>query len=128
MLWVLYSGYLWLIVGLALDGLAGLGAVPPYPALHALSVGAIGVFTLGMMARVTLGHTGRVMAASRLTVGAFVLANAAALVRVLLPMLAPGQYGLWLDLSAGLWMLAFGLFLGIYGPMLVAPRADGRPG
>lgn len=128
MLAVLYAGYLWIIAGLALDGLAGLGLFTPYPALHALTVGGIGVFTLGMMARVTLGHTGRAMRASRLTVAAFALINAAALVRVLMPLVAPGRYAVWLDLSGGLWMFAFGCFLWVYGPMLVRPRADGRPG
>lgn len=128
MLWVLYSGYLWLILGLALNGLAHLGLTPPFPALHALTVGTIGVFALGMMSRVTLGHTGRAMQAPRLMVGAFVLINSAALVRVFAPLLWPLGYGDWLLLSGGLWTLAFGLFLWVHGPMLARPRADGRPG
>ena len=33
--------------------------IPPSAATHALTAGAIGTLTLGMMARVTLGHTGR---------------------------------------------------------------------
>ena len=67
MLAVLYAGYLWLVLGLALDALAGLGWLPPFPALHALTAGAFGVFTLGMMARVTLGHTGREVRGETLT-------------------------------------------------------------
>ena len=128
MLAVLYAGYLWLILGLFLDGLANFQWLPPYPALHALTTGAVGVFTLGMMARVTLGHTGREMRASRGTSLLFLLINLAAFIRTLLPLLDPSHYALWLELSAGCWMLAFGLFLAIYGPMLVAPRVDGRPG
>lgn len=128
MLAVLYAGYLWLVLGLLLDGLASLDLLPPFPALHALTTGAIGVFTLGMLARVTLGHTGRDMRASPATVLAFVLVNLAALTRVFPPLFWPGQYPLWLSLSGGLWILAFGLFLWIYGPMLLQPRVDGRPG
>jgi uncharacterized protein involved in response to NO len=128
MLAVLYAGYLWLICGLALDALAGLGWLPPYPALHALTAGAFGVFTLGMMARVTLGHTGRLVAGSPATSAAFVLLNAAALARVLAGLIAPASYGVWLLVSGILWMLAFVLFLWVYGPMLVRPRIDGRPG
>lgn len=128
MLAVLYTGYLWLVAGLTLDGLAGFGLAAPYQALHALTLGAIGVFTLGMMVRVTLGHTGRTMHASRLTIAAFALVNAAALARVVLPMVLPESYALWLDLSGGFWIAAFGLFLWVYAPMLVKPRADGRPG
>lgn len=128
MLWVLYSGYLWLILGLALTGLAHLGLTAPFPALHALTVGTIGVFTLGMMSRVTLGHTGRTIAAHPVMVAAFGLLNLAALVRVLAPLLWPGLLGDLLLVSGALWTLAFGLFLWIHGPMLIRPRADGRPG
>ena len=80
-----------------------------------------------MMARVTLGHTGRVMQASRLTVAAFALANLAAVLRALMPLLAPDAYQEWLVASGVCWMLAFGLFVWIYGPMLVRPRVDGAP-
>jgi uncharacterized protein involved in response to NO len=125
---VLYAGYLWLTAGLALDGLAGLGLLPPFPALHALTTGAVGVFTLGMMARVTLGHTGREMRAARLTNLAFVLANLAAFARVLLPLLMPEAYTAWIYASGLLWTLAFVLFLWVHAPMLIAPRPDGRPG
>jgi uncharacterized protein involved in response to NO len=128
MLAVLYAGYLWLIAGLALDALAGLGLIAPFPALHALTAGAFGVFTLGMMARVTLGHTGRQVATSPATSVAFVLVNAAALARVVPPLVAPASYGTWLALSGTLWMLAFTVFLWVYGPMLMRPRIDGRPG
>ena len=125
---VLYAGYLWLIAGIALDGLAGLGVLPPYPALHTLTTGAVGVFTLGMMARVTLGHTGRQLRSGWLTNLAFVILNLAAFARVLLPLLFPAAYTSWLYASGLLWTLAFVLFLWVHAPMLIAPRADGRPG
>ncbi len=125
---VLYWGYLWLILGLVLSGLAHLGLVAGSSALHALTVGAVGVFTLGMMVRVTLGHTGRAMVAPRLAVLAFWLVNLAALVRVAGPLLWPVWSTAWWTLSGVLWVLAFGSFLTAVGPMLVRPRSDGRPG
>jgi uncharacterized protein involved in response to NO len=125
---VLYAGYVWLVFGLALDGLAGLGLIVPLPALHALTVGAVGVFTLGMMARVSLGHTGREMRSSALTNVAFVLVNAASLVRAGATLLWPAGYATWILVSGLLWTLAFGLFLWVYAPILIAPRVDGRPG
>ncbi len=128
MLGVLHAGYLWLIAGLSLDALAGLGLLAPFPALHALTAGAFGVFTLGMMARVTLGHTGRVVEPSAGATLAFVLINAAALARVLPPLVAPGAYPTWLAISGVLWMAAFGVFLWVYAPMLVRARVDGRAG
>jgi uncharacterized protein involved in response to NO len=125
---VLYAGYLWLIAGYLLDGLADFGLLQPQPALHALTTGAIGIFTLGMMARVTLGHTGREMRSSRLTNLAFLLAILAAFSRVLPSLLIPEVYRISLYASGLLWILAFTLFIRIYAPMLISPRADGRPG
>ena len=128
MLAVRYAGYLWLVLELALDALAGLGWLPPFPALHALTAGAFGVFTLGMMTRVTLGHTGREVRGDTLTSVAFVLINAAALARVLPPLVDPSAYATWLPISGTLWMLAFGVFQWVCAPMLRRARIDGRPG
>jgi len=127
-LWVLYTGYVWLIAGLMLNGLAALGLVPAIAVLHSLTVGAVGVFTLGMMARVALGHTGRAMQAAAPTVLAFVLVNLAALVRVALPLIDPSRYSQWLVVSGLFWLAGFAAFLWVYTPILIAPRADGRPG
>jgi uncharacterized protein involved in response to NO len=124
---VLYAGGLWLILGLVLSALADFGVLAPNPALHALTAGTIGVFTLGMMVRVTLGHTGRPMHATPMLNAAFVAVNLAALIRVFFPLLWPGAYSLWMALSGLLWVAAFAVFLLVQGPMLLAPRADGRP-
>lgn len=128
MLGVLYAGFLWLAAGLILDGLAAFGQLPPTVAVHAITTGAIGVLTLGMMSRVTLGHTGRHMQASRLTLLAFLLINTAALLRSPAALLDPGDYSTWLLAAGVCWIAAFALFTAIYGPMLVAPRVDGKPG
>ena len=125
---VLYAGFGWLVIGLLLNGLGHLGLVAPSPALHALTVGAIGVVTLGMMSRVILGHTGRPMGASATMIAAFWAMNLAALTRVAGPLLWPSAYAQWLLLSGALWTLAFAAFLWVHGPMLVSARIDGRPG
>lgn len=127
-LWVLYTALGWLVIGLAQEGLAAWGIGPPNLALHALTIGAIGTLTLGMMARVTLGHTGRTMRTTpAMTVG-FVLLNLAAAARVYGPMAWPSVYPGWIVIAGLLWVVAFGLFLYIHGPMLLRPRVDGRPG
>ena len=128
-LWVLYLGYFWLTLGLAMRGLAGLGLLAYPIALHAITLGGIGVLTLGMMSRVTLGHTGRNIN----DIGwwmplAFVLLNLGAVVRVFLPLVDMSHYVLWINLAGGLWMLAFLVFVFYYTPMLIKPRIDGRPG
>ncbi len=127
-LWVLYSAYAWLVVGAMLNGLAMLRLFAPTLALHALTVGAIGVFTLGMMARVALGHTGRPIAVARSIALAFVLGNLAAALRVFGPVLLPDAYASWVESSAALWVAAFVLFAWRYAPILLRARIDGQPG
>lgn len=62
------------------------------------------------------------------TVLAFVLLNVAALLRVFGPAWLPAAHNLWVDLAGGLWMLAFAIFAARYGPRLLRPRVDGKPG
>lgn len=128
LLWVLHLGYAWMVVGFALKTAAASGLVAPNLALHAFTVGVIGTFTLGMMARVALGHTGRPLQPAGLTVAAFGAINLAAATRSLLPAVAPTWYPDLLILSGVLWILAFAAFLYVYAPILWQPRADGRPG
>ena len=127
-LWVLYTGYLWLIIGFFMKILVGLDMVSNNLAIHAWTVGVIGITTYGMMARVSLGHTGREMVPSKLAVIGFYLLFAAALFRVIVPLFAMAQYVLWIKLSILLWVLAFILFAIAYLPVLILPRVDGRAG
>jgi uncharacterized protein involved in response to NO len=128
LLWVLYIGYGWLILGFGLVALAAYGFVLPSLALHAFTVGGIGILTLGMMARVALGHTGRALKASNVMAIAFVLINLAALLRVLFPALFPGWYAGFVLASSYAWLAAFSLFAYYYVPILSRPRQDGQPG
>lgn len=127
-LWVLHVGYLWIGLGLVFTGLGlwvpELGGV----ALHALTVGALGTLVLGMISRVSLGHTGRPLVVSRAVVAAFALVTLAALARVGLPLLAPGLYSASLVVSASAWVLAYAIFFAVYWPILTTPRPDGAPG
>jgi uncharacterized protein involved in response to NO len=127
-LWVLHAAVLWLALGFAMRAAASFGLVAPNVALHALTVGAIGVLTLGMMSRVTLGHTGRDMRAPGTVAAAFVLLNAAAFARGIAPALWPEHHLFFVHSAAGLWILAFALFLVAHAAMLWKPRVDGRPG
>ena len=128
LLWVLHLGYAWIVVGYALTALAKYGTLLPFLATHAFTAGGIGMVTLGMMARVSLGHSGRPLIPPKLTVLAFALLNVSALLRVVAPVFFISNYGSWILLSGSLWILAYLFFLWDYFPMLIAPRVDGRPG
>lgn len=123
LLWILHVGHAWIPIGLALRA-----ASAHSPGLHAVTAGAIGALTLGMMARVALGHTGRTLAVPPGIATAFVLVTLAAAVRVLVPLLAPGLYLQALELTAVLWAVAFALYATKYAPILWSPRVDGKPG
>jgi uncharacterized protein involved in response to NO len=128
LLWVLFVGYGWVAAGLLMQGLGIILPVPPILALHALTVGGIGVLTLGMMARVAIGHSGRPMKAHPLMGWSFALMVCAAVVRVLVPLFVPTPYSLWIDIAGGLWLLAFLPFFILYFPILTQPRVDGQAG
>jgi uncharacterized protein involved in response to NO len=127
LLWILHLGSAWLAVGFVLRALADVTAViPASSALHALTAGAIGSLTLGMMARASLGHTGRMLRASRLTVAAFYAVAGAGALRVAAPLLPSALYLPLLDTAGLAWSTAFALFVVSHGRMLVTPRVDGR--
>ncbi|MGR9116797.1 MAG: NnrS family protein [Gammaproteobacteria bacterium] len=127
LLWILYIGYGWIILGFVLTALAAYEVLPVSLALHAYTLGGIGVLTLGMMARVSLGHTGRALKASNAMAVAFILINASAFLRVLVPVAFPDWYGQLLYISTLCWLAAFSLFMLVYAPILTAARIDGRP-
>ena len=127
-LWVLHLGYAWIVAGFCLKTLAAVGWVPPQLTIHAFTVGGIGVLTLGMMARVSLGHTGRPLKASRSMALAFILINLAAVARGIAPIFLLNWLPQLVALSGGLWILSFAIFLEVYVPILISPRIDGRPG
>lgn len=120
LLWSLYLAYAWLAVAalaMALWHLGGLGQQSL--ATHALAVGGLGGLVLAMLARVSLGHTGRPLVPPRPMVVGFALIGLAGLCRVwLVPFWSPG-----LGVSALLWCVAFAAFLCCYtGPLLQARR------
>jgi uncharacterized protein involved in response to NO len=129
LLWSLYLGYACVLLGFLLKALAiwrGFGATF---ALHAFAFGSVGLVTLSMMARVTLGHTGRdVLEPPRLLGPVFAVLLIGALVRVLTPWLAPQYYQASIAVAGVLWIAAFAAFVMTFLPMLARPRIDGRRG
>lgn len=129
LVWSLHLGYGWLVLGLALKGLAvWVPAIPPSAALHALTAGVIGTLTLGVMTRVSLAHTGRMLHPGPFALAAYALVSLSALLRVAGPLLLPGSGPGLMAVSGVLWSAAFLAFGWGYVRILLSPRADGQPG
>lgn len=129
LLWSLFAGYGFLVLGFLLKGLSVWPGISPMLSLHAFSFGGIGLITLSMMSRVTLGHTGRsVLDPPRSVVFLFTVIIVGGVTRVIIPIVDGSHYASWIVVSQALWVLAFVGFLIVFSPMLFRPRVDGRRG
>ncbi len=127
-LWILHAAYGWLPVGFILLAFAQIGWLSVSVGLHALAVGATGGLIIGMVTRTARGHTGRPLQASKAEVLAYALVMAAAVLRVVLPIVAPQWFMQSLLVAALAWSAAFGIYLVIYTPWLMTTRLDGKDG
>jgi uncharacterized protein involved in response to NO len=125
---MLPAAYAWLPISLMLRALELQSVIPAGAAFHALTIGAITSLMIAMMMRSALGHSGRPLVAGSAEVGAFVLLQLSAIVRVLTASVAPGMYREAMIVAGVLWTLAFAVFLLRYWPILTRPRIDGKPG
>ena len=128
-LWVLHLGYAFLSLGLIARGLSlTLFPVKSSIPLHLITAGAMGMLILGMISRVSLGHTGRPLVVSKLIVTAYWLVVIGALVRVLVPLFFPPVYIAGMAGAALIWAAGLVLFAIVYWPILARPRIDGLEG
>lgn len=125
---ILYLGYLWVVIGFGLSALAFWGFLAPSTAIHAFTAGAISTLIIGMISRVSLGHTGRVIKASNWIVLAYAFIVVGAMVRVFGVLLLPGNYFYLMMTSGILWVSGFIIFIIVYAPILWRPRIDGKAG
>jgi uncharacterized protein involved in response to NO len=128
LVWVLHLAYAWIPVHLAMRALAAFGWMGPSPAVHALTVGAVGGLVIGMMTRTARGHTARPLRADWRDVTCYALVAAAAFVRVLVPLALPAYTMHAVLCSAALWSAGFALYTVSYWNVLTRPRLDGQPG
>jgi uncharacterized protein involved in response to NO len=129
LLWILFVGYVFLISGFFLKIPTVIYHLPDDSPLHAFTAGGIGIFILGMMARVSWGHTGRDIAEPPKRIGwMFAVITLSAIVRVFFPLINEQHYIMWIGISQVLWMLAFGIFLFIYSKALISSRPDEKWG
>ena len=129
LLWVLHLGWSFIILGFCLKVLSHTHGLLPYYGLHAFSYGGVGIFCLGMIARVSLGHSGRnVDVLPKGAILMFPILIAGAIIRIVAPIVDVAHYRLWMGLSQVAWIAAFSLLTCLYWMIWISPRADGQPG
>jgi uncharacterized protein involved in response to NO len=123
MLWILHLGYFWLGIALFLRGGAmAWNWMPLGDTLHAVTIGGMGCLTLGMMARVSMGHGGHEIRAPWWLVPAFALVAVAAIPRLLAAWPALLSPTITHGFSASLWILSFLVFALGFLPILLKDR------
>ena len=130
---VLHVAFAWLGAGLALQaagslllffGAGSLGLAP----LHALTLGFFASAVIGMVTRVTLGHSGRALDADRTVWTVFWGMQGVAVLRVTAEFAhLPGAANLYLLAALG-WLAALGAWYAKFAPVYLKPRPDGQRG
>jgi uncharacterized protein involved in response to NO len=127
-LWVLHLAYALIPIALVVKAISLLSDASWASAwLHLQLAGAVTLMIVAVMTRATLGHTGHALVAAPATVAAYVLLLAAALLRAFGSGAGGGALPV-LIVAALCWVSAFALFLVVHAPLLLSPRADGKPG
>jgi uncharacterized protein involved in response to NO len=131
---VLHIAFLWAGVAFTLYGLSSLagflgldwsaGLAP----LHALGIGFFGAMLIGMVSRVSLGHSGRVLQADNATWWLFWAIQAVALLRMLPDLSADAWPGHWISMTGLLWLVVFAGWSWKYAPMTWRRRVDDKAG
>lgn len=121
---ILHVGYGWLVLSLLVLGGAILGlGISTEDAVHALTTGAVGVMTLAVMTRASLGHTGRSKHADPMTILIYLLVNLGAILRLFGATFEIPTTTM-LRLAAICWSGAYILFAVVYGPLLLRPSTN----
>ncbi len=133
---MLHIGFAWLGIALLLysvqslvlltSGVLILAKAP----LHAMAVGYFASMLLAMATRVSLGHSGRMLAIDRSTWVIFLVFQMVAVLRVVSELPAIGQeVRSHIYLCAGIvWLACFGLWGKKFMPIYWLPRPDGQEG
>lgn len=118
---VLHVGYAFVPIGFLLVGAGALWptVVPPSAGIHAWTAGAVGLMTLAVMTRASLGHTGQELVASWGTQAIYALVLAGAIVRIVAAFVASIEL---LDVAALCWIAAFAGFAVSYGRLLIGRK------
>lgn len=122
---ILHIGYAFVPLGFFLVALSiwQPATLPFSGAFHAWTIGAIGMMTLAVMTRASLGHTGQALTAGPAERLIYVSVGVAAGARLIAAFdLSPM---LMLQFSAAAWVMAFAIFIIKFGPLLLRSNDGG---
>ncbi|CBL45624.1 Conserved hypothetical protein [gamma proteobacterium HdN1] len=125
--WILYVGYFFLGLGLAVAAvqISGVDMRAAWP-VHVIGVGGFSVLIIGMITRTALGHLGRPLRTDTSMVVAYGLVISAALLRFAALMHFSFSVH-FLHLATLCWVLGFAVYLWRFVPWLIRPRPDRLP-
>ena len=117
---VLHVGYAFVPAGFLLLGLSVWSTLVPGTAgIHAWTAGATGSMTLAVMTRASLGHTGQPLRAGRATQIIYAAVLTAAIMRVVAAFIGSMML---VEFAGVAWIVAFGGFVFVYGPLLAGKK------
>ena len=117
---VLHVGYAFVPLGFVMIGLSAfIPVVPSTAGVHAWTAGAIGLMTIAVMTRATLGHTGGVLRAGVATQVIYALVLSSATLRIIAAFTRSTDL---IEVAAVCWLLGFGLFTLVFGRLLIQRR------
>ena len=119
---ILQIAYAWLVLGLLLLGWFIIISFEQYDLpIHAITVGGFASMIIAVMTRASLGHTGRAIRASKLTISCYIFINLSVIFRLLASLTDVVRNEL-LFLSALAWILTFLVFIYQYGRYYFSER------
>ncbi len=129
LIWSLWLGYTFLTLGF----LVKMGELPfrvsPFLGLHMFIIGSLGLIATSMMARVAYGHSGRnVFEMAPAIKWSFIGIVLAVIFRVVVPIIFPSHYSLWVGIAMTFWIFGYVTFFLLFFDVLVKPRKDGAYG
>ncbi len=117
---ILHVAYAFVPLGFLLTGASLIWPqVPTSAGMHAWTAGAIGLMTLAVMTRATLGHTGHALHAGPATQAIYALVLIAAALRIAAAF--TGSLTL-IDYAGGAWIAGFATFAVVYGRLLITRK------
>ncbi|MDF2186127.1 NnrS family protein [Grimontia hollisae] len=128
LVWSLHLFYLALPLGLLFKAFTLTNPWVSHTLIHLFAIGAMAGVILSMIARVTMGHTGRAIYHGPRFAFAFILLAVSTIARVAGVALWPEYLSTMVIIAAIGWGMSFGAFALIFGPMLFKARVDGHPG